>query len=449
MNRRWLADAGIVGLILIGQLVAADLIPQDRPFTAGGAVLVVLMTLPLLGHRRFPLPVLITHFAVALPYHYLEFPHEAVFPSSALALYTVARHGNRRRTAIVTATVAGMAVAGIMLSRSEGENSALAAFGAFGWIVLACVAGEAVRLQRAYIAEVLDRADRAERSRDEEARRQVTEERLRIARDLHDLLAHTITVIQVQAGVAGHLLAASETDSGTVGKALETISDACTDARAELLATVGVLRSPAGGADAPGSSREPLPALARVRVLAEPAEAAGVTVEFVIDGRSRELPPTVEMVGYRIVQEALTNVAKHADATLATVRLDYRVDGLVIRVRDNGAGTRGSGMHGTAHGFGILGMCERAEAIGGTVSAADTGDGFEVTAVLPCAGPVPAAHREGVAECGALRPESDRTRIESTTPSRESSESWMESSAQAPASTAGPQIRSATPRAEA
>ncbi|WP_067549142.1 sensor histidine kinase [Nocardia crassostreae] len=254
MNRVWWTYGLLTGAVLLGELVAARLIPATTPLNAFGATLLVLATLPLMLRRRYPLAVLIAHTVLAIPYHANEFPHEAIVPATIIALYTVARWGTRRRTAIVILTVMAFAAAGIIISREGNENTALQTFGAVGWIVLACVAGEAVRLHRAYIAEVLDRAERAERTRDEEARRQVTEERLRIARDLHDLLAHTITVIQVQAGVAAHLITERHADRDTVIDALETISDACADARAELAATVGVLRTPDRHADEDSTS---------------------------------------------------------------------------------------------------------------------------------------------------------------------------------------------------
>ncbi|GAB2672748.1 histidine kinase [Nocardia goodfellowii] len=371
---RWWADGALAVVLLSSELIAAVLIPNPRPIDTFGVALLVLATAPLAARTRAPIPVLVAHMAMAIPYHANEFPHEAMIPATIVALYTAARYGNRRRTAIMIHAVLLFGLGGILMSSEGNENIALQSFAAFGWIVLACVAGEAVRLHRAYIAEVLDRAERAERSRDEEARRQVAEERLRIARDLHDLLAHTITVIQVQAGVAAHLLTERRADPETVLDALDTITGACADARAELSATVGVLRTP--GAEARG----PLPALAQVHSLAALAEAAGVTVEFQTTGPARRLAPTVEMVGYRIVQEALTNVAKHGCADHTAVRLEYHRDRLVIHVSDDG---RGKGA--AAPGFGIRGMIERAEAIGGTVRAEGSARGFTVTADLPVA----------------------------------------------------------------
>ncbi|WP_067706297.1 sensor histidine kinase [Nocardia yamanashiensis] len=391
-GQRW-GDAALTAALLIAELAIGYLTSFDHPLDAVGTALLIAATLPLLLRRRYPLAVLIAHGAVAMPYHFNDFQHEAIVPATMVALYTVARHGTRLRTAIVVTVVVVLGVCGIALSPTDDESTSIAAFGAIGWIVLACVAGEAVRLQRAYIAEVLDRAERAERSRDEEARRQVAEERLRIARDLHDLLAHTITVIQVQAGVAAHLLDTETAGDDTVRDALDTISAACADARTELSATVGVLRAPGGAA------REPLPTLARLKPLAEPAEAAGATVEFGSEGEVRPLSPAVEMVGYRIIQEALTNTAKHAAATRVQVHLRYRPDYLVVRIADNGRGANGG-----ATGFGIRGMCERAAAVGGNLTARSTGNGFEVVARLPLDGRPGAATTGRSGEIPAVHP---------------------------------------------
>ncbi|MFC9895553.1 histidine kinase [Nocardia sp. NPDC127579] len=370
--RQWWIDGALAAVLLAAELVAAHLIPNVRELDRFGTALLVLGTVPLAARTYAPLPVLAAHLTLAIPYHANEFPHEAIVPATIVALYTAARYGNRRRTAIMVVAVLCFGLGGILLSGEGNENIALEAFGAIGWIVLACVAGEAVRLHRAYIAEVLDRAERAERTRDEEARRQVTEERLRIARDLHDLLAHTITVIQVQAGVAAHLLTERRADPDTVLGALDTITGACADARAELSATVGVLRAP------PGESRGALPSLAQLPALITLAESSGLRVLFESIGQVRTLVPTVEMVGYRIIQEALTNVAKHADATEVTLVLDYRPNQLLVTVADNGRGIECG-----APGFGVRGMIERAEAIGGYAFAQNSAAGFVVTAALP------------------------------------------------------------------
>ncbi|MFE9579732.1 sensor histidine kinase [Nocardia sp. NPDC006044] len=387
MERRWWIDGAITGVVLFIGFGWALLMPGNSALDPLGVLLLVAAVLPLLAYRRAPLAVLLANFAAASVYHLADYPHEALIPATMVALFAVARYGDRRRTVLVSLVVIALTELGVVYSAEPGENTAFLAIDSVGWVLVACVAGEAARLQHAYLAAIVDRAERAERSRDEEARRQVTEERLRIARDLHDLLAHTVTVIQVQAGVAAHLLAERKAEPATMIAALDTISDACVDARAELAATVGVLRS---AVDEP---RAPLPTLAQLRTLAESLDAAGVTVRIQRTGRVRALAPAVELVGYRIVQEALTNVAKHSGATAAQVGLDYADDRLTIRVTDNGHGTPstaakpepGHGTSGTTTGFGIVGMTERAEAIGGTLTAAGTTDGFAVIADLPVA----------------------------------------------------------------
>ncbi|MFX0575029.1 histidine kinase [Nocardia nepalensis] len=369
MGTRLRRDGAITLAVLLVQFGWALLAPEKHPLDAPGALLLVLATAPLLLLRTASLPAFLLHVALAIPYHALDYPHEALTPATMVALFAAARYGNRRRTAVVMPAVIVVALLWTIVLRIDDDTRPVYAVGATGWIVVVCVAGEAARLQQAYLAEVIDRADRAENTREEEARRQVAEERLRIARDLHDLLAHTITLIQVQAGVAAHLITERKAEPATVLGALDTITDACADARAELTATVGVLRAPLA------ESRAPLPTLAQLRGLAEPAEAAGVTVEFTVNGAVRPLAPAVEMVGYRIVQEALTNVAKHSAASRALVELDYRTDRLIIRILDNGR----AGPAATT-GFGIRGMRERAEAIGGTLETSTLAAEFGTTA---------------------------------------------------------------------
>ncbi|CAM5394315.1 histidine kinase OS=Streptomyces antimycoticus OX=68175 GN=SSPO_066190 PE=4 SV=1 [Streptomyces antimycoticus] len=191
-----------------------------------------------------------------------------------------------------------------------------------GWVLSVVVIGEAVRIHRKYIAAILERAERAERTREDEAARRVAEERLRIARDLHDLLAHSITLIGVQTSVAAHVLIADpeRLDREAMAKSLDSIADTCRDARAELRATLQVLRGVAGG-DADHADEEdtgPLPGLAGLADLAAAAEAAGVRVDLTVDVEASELAPAVGAAAYRIVQEALTNAVRHAPAVTSS-----------------------------------------------------------------------------------------------------------------------------------
>jgi signal transduction histidine kinase len=239
-----------------------------------------------------------------------------------------------------------------------------------------------VRYYRQYVASIVERAVRAERTREEEARRRVAEERLRIARDLHDLLAHSITLIGVQTSVAAHVLAADpeRLDRETVAKALDDFAETCRSARGELRTTLEVLR-----AAEHGEARGPLPGLAGLPDLVETARLAGARVEQRV--RVRRAPPAVGAAAYRIVQEALTNAVRHAGPEPAVrVELYEERGALRLAVTDDGTGPAPGG----TPGFGLVGMRERARSVGGTLDAGPRdGGGFEVTAVLPLAAATP------------------------------------------------------------
>lgn len=377
VRKRLIANGVLAAAVLVAGLVIAWRWPGTRHVNWFGALLLTAAALSLAVRERWPVGVLAVNAGCSVPFHASDFAHAAIAPATMVALFTVAAEGNRRRTMLVGAAALTFAGTGLFVVPHRHAPSALAAVGVVGWILAALVAGEAVRLHRAYISEVIHRAERAELSRDDEARRQVAEERLRIAHDLHDLLAHSITVIQVQAGVAAHLLAEGLANPAKLSSALEAITTACDDARGELAATVGVLRESAL------SQRGPLPGLDQLRALAEPAEASGVTVDFVEQGESRALPPAVEIVAYRIVQEALTNVAKHSGARRATVALRYQPRGLDLDITDDGYGVESRRSGSAAGGFGIRSMAERAAAIGGQAHASAFPGGFRVAATLP------------------------------------------------------------------
>jgi signal transduction histidine kinase len=233
-----------------------------------------------------------------------------------------------------------------------------------------------VRARRAYVAELRDRAERAERTREEEARRQVHEERMRIARELHDVVSHTIGVISVQAGVAAHLLRRRPEKAA---ESLEAIRQASDEALGELHAMLGVLRD--GDDGRPPLS--PAPGLAELDALVAQAGGAGVEVQVSVEGEPRRLPSAVDLTAYRVVQESLTNVVRHAGASRARVTVSHRAGGVVVEVVDDGrGGAAGNGSGGS--GQGIVGMRERARALGGTLEAGPRPEGgFRVLATLP------------------------------------------------------------------
>ncbi|WP_245927797.1 sensor histidine kinase [Nocardioides silvaticus] len=238
---------------------------------------------------------------------------------------------------------------------------------AAGWLLSAAVAGVAVVQWNARLREAEQRAEQAERSRDEAARRRAVEERLRIARDLHDSLTHSISVIKVQAGVATHL---ARKNGEQPSEALLAIQAASTEAVRELRSTLDVLRRD----DDNGSGLDRLPALV------DSVRSSGLATTFRVLGPRRPLPTPVEQAAYRVVQEALTNTARHAGDATATVEITYGERSLTVRVEDDGAGS----VPGPVPGYGLVGMRERVTALGGRVTAEPLPDrGFRVHAELP------------------------------------------------------------------
>ncbi len=246
-------------------------------------------------------------------------------------------------------------------------------FYAAGWLISAGVMVVTSRIWQLHLREVEQRAEEAERTRDEAARRKAVEERLRIARELHDSLTHSISVIQVQAGVAVHLARKRGED---VPPALLAIQEAGADAVRELRATLGVLRSEEDG-DGSG--------LTQLDSLVARARAAGLPVTLTVTGARGPLPPGADQAAYRIVQEALNNVSRHAGQACASVHLCYTPETLLIQIDDDGAGT-GTGPSGP--GLGLAGMRERVSALGGQLQAGpQDGGGFRVRAELPARAP--------------------------------------------------------------
>jgi signal transduction histidine kinase len=244
-------------------------------------------------------------------------------------------------------------------------------FYAAGWLISAGVMGVTFRMWQLHVREVEQRAEEAVRTKDEAARRRAMEERLRIARELHDSLTHSISVIQVQAGVAVHL---ARKRGEEVPPALMAIQEAGADAVRELRATLGVLRS---SEDGDGSG------LCQLDSLVARARAAGLPVTVTVTGAERPLPAEADQAAYRIVQEALTNVSRHAGQACASVHLHYGPESLSIRVDDDGMGAV-PGPRPSGPGLGLVGMRERVSALGGQLHAGPQDDGgFRVCAELP------------------------------------------------------------------
>ena len=243
---------------------------------------------------------------------------------------------------------------------------------------VACVAGMAISTRRAYVTSIRERAEA-------DARRRVDEERLRIARELHDVVAHTMATINVQASAAAALLRERPDEAA---ESLTAIRSASKDGLRELRAILNVLRH----ADEGPNPTEPAPGLARLDALAAGVRTAGLPVTVTLTGEPRPLAAVTDVSAFRIIQEALTNSLRHAGPAIASVSVDYADEGLLIEVTDTG---RGPGNAGTANrtaqaavGHGIRGMRERAAAAGGTIQIGPgTSGGFRVAAVLPVRAP--------------------------------------------------------------
>jgi len=340
--------------------------------------------LPLVLRRALPMPVLAVSALAACGYIADGHPRGPMLFGPMVAAYTVCVSYERAR-ALAWGTAATLAVGTVSLACSPEPWNSEANGVAYAWIGLAVAVGEATRSRRAFVAAIEERARRAEYTREEEARRRVVEERLRIARELHDIVGHHIALINVQAGVASHFL---ETRPELAREALAHVREAGRGALAELGATVSVLRRPDEPADAPPS--EPAPGLGRLDALLESFERAGIGVLREVVGRTRALPSAVDLAAYRIVQESLTNVRKHAGTSGARVRLDFGERALRVEVCDDGPGASAAPGRparagaGSGSGFGVIGMRERAAAVGGAFAAGPrAGGGFLVSAELP------------------------------------------------------------------
>jgi signal transduction histidine kinase len=321
-----------------------------------------------------------------------------------LAVYTAVSRSTLPRLPSIGLAVAGIVLLALaLLSGDQPRDDAVWAMDA-AWAAAAIFLGDATRSRRAFIAEAELRAAQAEVSHAEEARRHVTEERLQIARELHDVVAHNISLINVQAGVAAHLL---EQNPQQAREAFVNIKQASHETLEELRAMVGVLREPLEGA-----KLRPTTGLAATDTLAQAVREAGQEVHLTLTGNRRALPSSVDLSAYRILQEALTNAVKHAPGAEIEVRIDFGADALSLEVSNEWP----SSQREETGGFGIVGMRERAQALGGRLEAGPDGAGrFKVRAVLPLlsetpepaagAPPIPSAERrENEPRRGPLAP---------------------------------------------
>lgn len=450
---RWLrahqgaADAGLAAVIFA--VILAGTVAGIQTYRLGliDTALAALACGSLVLRRRIPWAVLVFTCALSVVFIALR-PVDGRIPvilAVALALCTVATRTDRHTT-WATGLLVCVGLTALAMSCGPGPWYGQSNFAVFAWTGMAAAAGDAARSRRAYVAAVEERALRAERSREEEARRRVAEERMRIARELHDVVAHHIALVNVQAGVAAHVM---DSRPDQAKQALAHVREASRSALHELRATVGLLRQ-TGEPEAP---MEPAPGLAvldqlldgflraglRVTVECADSEAArgaddaersgGEAVRAVADGQAAPpLPASVDLTAYRVIQESLTNVQKHAGPGAgAVVRIRREPGALEVVVDDDGVpgtgaspllpgslpgprrGGAGSAVRpgvpgpadpsdGTSGGHGLLGMHERASALGGMCrTGARPGGGFRVWVRLPLSTPPHPAAASGPA----------------------------------------------------
>jgi len=324
----------------------------------------------LLMRRRHPIVTFFSVAAVTVLYLALGFPYGPVYLSVIVALFNLVLHGPR----LVAWTAGPVVVTGLLVvmdAVNSGYQLGLIEFAfAIAWLTLIMVVAEIVKARR-------DRAAQVEETREEQAKRRAGEERLRIAREVHDVLAHHVSLINVQSGVALHLI---DEQPEQVRQALTAIKQSSKEVLVELRNILGVLRDVDGAVD--GAPRHPVASLEQLDPLLERMRAAGLRVRLDVTAK-RRVPSGVDAAALRIVQESLTNTYRHAGPTEARVWLDYGSDELRIQVDDDGRGD-GAAVGKLGAGSGLTGMRQRAEALNGTLVAGPRPDGgFRVTATLP------------------------------------------------------------------
>jgi signal transduction histidine kinase len=380
---------GIAAFVVFGLMAAQFIVTGHRlagqgPTTPLAWLLAVLIVAPILTHRTFPLASLAVCLAALVAYaagHYVAYPGLAVF----VLTFDIALH-SRRRVALVALVAPAVGITVSLALQSAQVAATTTWIESELGVAVAWLAGRNLRHRRARWAELAARAERLEHEHEEQARRAVTEERLRIARELHDVIAHSMSVIAVQSAVGHHVM---DTQPGQARQALAAIEATSRSALTEMRRLLGVLRQE-------GQTRgslAPAPGLADLDTLVSQVQDAGLRVRVRVEGQPGTIPPGIDLSAYRIIQEALTNVIKHANSPSADVLICYRPGSLTVEVTDHGRGVPAgqareipaglpSGRNGSGHG--IIGMRERVAVFGGQFAAGPGPDGgFRVRAQFP------------------------------------------------------------------
>ncbi|MGW2642166.1 sensor histidine kinase [Streptomyces sp. NPDC001348] len=359
--------------------------PEHHGSVAAGLAVSAVLCLVVALRRRFPEPMLLLAAATGLAQLVLDVETTAADFAMLVITYTVATQGARWASRFALAISLGAATLAQLRWPGDGPSAlARVAIVVFQTVpfALAWVLGDSMRTRRAYFAQLEERATRLEKEREAQAKVAVAAERARIARELHDVVAHNVSVMVVQADGAAYVLDAAPDQAK---KALETISSTGRQALAEMRRLLGVLRT---GEHQESGEYVPQPDVEQIDDLVEQCRSSGLPVDFKVEGTPRPLPSGVELTAYRIVQEALTNTRKHGGPNAgASVRLVYFDDGLGLLVEDDGKGAphelyEEGGVDGQGHG--LIGMRERVGMVGGTLDAGPRpGGGFRISALLP------------------------------------------------------------------
>lgn len=385
----WAQDVLLAAFVTVMQVQGTQATAANAPEAASraltdfgylGYVLLIGSGLSLIVRRRRPMLVFAVTGAMSITYFALGLPDGPGWIALFVSIYTVTAYGDGRWSLRVTGVGITLLTVAWLLAAADIEPRA-----ALGWVffrigttVMAAALGESIRSRRVIATEAQERADRAERTREEEARRRVDSERLRIAREVHDTVAHAIAIINVQAGVTAHVL---DKRPERARETLVTIEQTSAQALREMRAILGVLR---------GTTHDDVatsPSLSQLDEIVDVAREAGLDIDVEVTPSpshlANTLPSAVDTAAYRIVQESITNVIRHAGPARASVRLDVGHDALRVHVTDDGRGVDPAGAT-TGTGRGVEGMRERCALLGGelTVGARPEG-GFEVRATLP------------------------------------------------------------------
>jgi signal transduction histidine kinase len=359
-----------VAMLALSISISVSLLGDVEGWRAGLAVcLVVVHSLSLAGRRIWPLPVFVINVTSGLAVALLGFNPIVLGPAVLVALYTAASERGRE----VSLPAALLTIAGAMVAlRVSGSGTQLPTYVADAIVLfVAWFLGDSAHSRRAYVAALEQRTAELERAREELARTMLAEERLRIARELHDVLAHSLSTIAVQSGVGGHLI---DSQPGQAKRSLEAIESASKSALQDIRRVLGILRE--GG---PGSF-DPAPGFGDLPTLVTHATESGLAVDLDVVADGADLPASVQLTAYRIVQEALTNVMKHSNGGRVRVSVVRSHDKLLIEITDDGLSAPAS----PSFGHGLTGMRERVAMHGGELEVGPLAEGgFRVGAVLP------------------------------------------------------------------